>query len=328
MASVLAGDISQNGFVVITPDKFSLVPNFITSSEPDCIKLITNNIIAIADYVYEQSSGGSSDKERLAIINKYYNTLYDTGAPMIDLTQMKKLPHDAIEKAGINSPPIPYSHLWKFIEQVFNTVTGPVATLLLNCNKVKILNDDVKLIITNSSTPAQRPHLDATSPSLQTLIYFDTNTADVECTVFRKTSGDDGRFGAVEQLQLHEECWDDHYSLSWTDDGKHPVLSPRKVPNATISIAANGVIHNAPHSATTGKRYVIFFVTTDENLHFGSEDTFTNEITYAYERYKDNESNHHLIAEACARGGDEWTNTVHNELKKKILNIISKQCTQ
>jgi hypothetical protein len=271
--------------------------------------------------MFEQSYKQSN---RSSITQRISNRIEDAETPMIDLAQFRKLTNNELEAAHLDKSPVPYDHLWKFIDHVFNTVTTSVGTEVFGSRKLKMM-DNVKLIRYDPSSPPQRSHIDSTAPTLDTFIYFDTVDADVDCTVFRKTVNENGEFGDIEELLLHQQRWDHRYKLSWTDDNIHPIVSPSKVPNGTIALASSAVIHYAPRSTTKGKRYVLYFSSTVPIINVDDEErsSFTNEVAYAYVRFKDEEEHHHFIAEACERFGQDWKKKMVDEsVVSEIDNIL------
>jgi hypothetical protein len=317
-----ADDIRKQGFTIIKPNDFVLMPSFLKSSSSS-VSVIQRDFIAIADYMFKQSF---IDKHiDLSPIQAIRNKIDDTQAPMIDLAALRKLTNSELEAAELDKPPLPYDHLWQFIDHVFNTVTTSVGREVFGSRKLKMM-ENVKLLVCDHNTPAQRPHIDATAPTIDTFIYFDTHDADVDCTVFYQTVNENGAFGEIEELILHHHRWDHRYALPWTDTDKHPIVSPSKVPNGTIVLASGGVIHHGPKSTTKGKRYVLYFSSTVPAVNVGADESAsnTNEVTYAYVRFKDEEDNHHFIAEACRRFGSDWKTKVAEDAVTEIDIILNK----
>jgi hypothetical protein len=314
-----AHDIGMRGFTIIEPIEFSLMPMFLKQPSSSSVAVIQKNFIAIAGYMFEQSL----KQRNHDIMKKFMNRIDDTDAPMIDLAQFQKLTDSELEAANLADPPVPYDHLWQLIDHVFKTMTTNIGMEVFKSLTLKKL-ENVKLLVYDHTTPAQRPHLDSTAPTLDTFIYFDTDAADVDCTVFRQTVNENGEFGNVEELRLDDKRWDHRYALPWTDT-KHPIVSPAKVPNGTIIISSSNVIHNGPKSTTKGKRYVLYFSSTLPVINLDADDisSNTNEVTYAYERFKGEEEQHHLIAAACERFGSDWRQKVVASAVKEIDEIIS-----
>jgi hypothetical protein len=208
---------------------------------------------------------------------------------------------------------------------MFNIVTTSVGREVFGSRKLKMI-ENVKLLVCDNNTPAQRPHLDTTAPTIDTFIYFDTHAADVDFTVFYQTVNENGEFGEIEDLLLHQQRWDHRYALPWTDENIHPILSPSKVPNGTIALSTGSVIHHGPKSTTNGKRYVLYFSSTVPAVNIDADESasLTNEVAYAYERFKGEEEQHHLIAEACQRFGDDWRTKLAENAVEEIEDIFSK----
>jgi hypothetical protein len=238
---------------------------------------------------------------------------------------MLLLPYTQLKTAQLDKSPVPYDHLWHFIDHVFNTVTTSVGKEVFGSRTLKLM-DNVKLIVCDQNTPAQRPHLDSTAPTIDTFIYFDTHASDVDCTVFYQTVNENNEFGDIEELLLHQKRWDHRYALPWNDTDKHPILSPSKVPNGTITLSSGGVIHHGPKSTTKGKRYVLYFSSTLPVVNLDEDEklSMTTEVTYAYERFKDEEEHHHFIAEACERFGSDWRSKLTERAVENIDIMLTK----
>jgi hypothetical protein len=189
---------------------------------------------------------------------------------------------------------------------------------------LKMINN-FQLIIGDHHTPGQRPHIDSTVPTIDTFLFFDTDDDDVDCTVFHRTVNENGEFGEIEELLLHQKRWDHRYALPWTDENIHPILSPSKVPNVTIALSSGGVIHRGPKPTTKGKRFVVYFSATVIAVNVDNEDfsANTNEVTYAYGRFRDEEQHHHIIAEACQRYGNDWRKMVSKDDGEEIDGILT-----
>ena len=327
-----ASNIFMRGFTIIEPKEFPFLPLFIkpiastSSSLQSSLNVIRKDFIDIAKYIYTQSVAGSdSEDPSNYIISQIYSKIDDHDAPMINLGKLERL-HVAgkLTDTKLDNPPVPYEDLWRFIMQVFNSVTCPIGKEVYGCRKLKFPSD-TQLIISDSKTCEQHPHIDGVAPMLNTFVYFDDSDSHVDCTIFRRTVTKEGEFGNLEELLLHQPRWDQRYELPWNDSKKHPVLSPLKVPNATIAVASSNIIHHAQRPTTAGTRYVLFFTTTLTaiSVHDDEENTNTNEVTYAYERYKNDRDQFQKICDVCKRYGD-WEKLVTDRTtKQRIRHIIA-----
>ena len=324
------GNIYLHGFTLIEPKEFSQLPLFIkpiastSSSLRSSLNVIRKDFISIAKHIHEQSVAGSNQTHPLNyLIRQFYSNIDDNDAPMINLAKLEQCcTAGKLKNTPLDNPPVPYDHLWRFIMHVFNTVTFPIGKEVFGCRKLKTPTD-IQLIVSDRNTPQQHPHIDGVAPMLNTFVYFDDTDEQVDCTLFRRTVHvKEGLewFGSLEELLLHQPRWDQRYELPWTDE-KHPVISPPKVPNVTIAVASSNIIHHAPKPTTAGKRYVLFFSTTLTaiTLHDDEANTNTNEVTYAFERYKEHPEQHKKIVDVCQKYGN-W--------EKLIINFATKQAIQ